>query len=54
MKFFFKGILNIVKWILLVPFLAPLMLIDMVFWFGGADPMNTPIRRFINKYLYWL
>ena len=53
-KVFFKGILNIVKWIILAPFLAQLFLIGIVFWIGGADPMDTPIRRFINKYLYWL
>lgn len=49
MKYLLKGLLKILVLVILLPILLPLMVIDIVMWIGGADPMNTPIRRFIDN-----
>ena len=56
MKYFFKGLLRLLLMVLLFPILAPLMFIDMIFWVGGKDPMNTPItpiREWIGDRIFY-
>lgn len=48
-KYLIKGIGLFLLFIILLPILLPLMLIDMLMLLGGADPMNTPIRRLLDK-----
>lgn len=49
MKHFIKGLLRLIPLMFIVPILFPLMIIDLIMWVGGADPMNTPIRKIIDR-----
>ncbi len=51
MKYFLIGLLRLTIFIVAMPILIPLFIIDIIFIIGGQDPFHTPIRRLLNKYL---
>jgi len=51
-KAFFIGLLRMIIVLVLLPFLVPLFLFDMILWIGGKDPMETPVRKFIDNYFF--
>ena len=43
MKYLIKGIIRLMLIIILMPILLLLMFIEILYWIGGKEPLNTPI-----------
>lgn len=49
MKEFIKGLFMILGVFILLPILLPLFVLDMIMIIGGCDPLESSVRKLINK-----